>query len=174
MLFRSKDNNFTIKVNEIEYSKKASVSGNDAQAFALEKANGKTKFYLTADGFDRATNTISITKEGYAELSFEFEKKYEIKEVELITNYLGKQYLEVRFGDVDRKELEYFLKDKKKVKVSVNGQEYKGDRYDSSIPRKGEFSYAKDGAYNTPKAIKLPIDDLNLSSVDIEIGRAHV
>lgn len=165
-----KDNNFTIKVNEIEYSKKASVSGNDAQAFALEKANGKTKFYLTADGFDRATNTLSITKEGYAELSFEFEKKYEIKEVELITNYLGKQYLEVRFGDVDRKELEYFLKDKKKVKVSVNGQEYKGDRYDSSIPRKGEFSYAKDGAYNTPKAIKLPIDDLDLSSVDIVVS----
>ncbi len=165
-----KDNNFTIKVNEIEYSKKASVSGNDAQAFALEKANGKTKFYLTADGFDRATNTLSITKEGYAELSFEFEKKYEIKEVELITNYLGKQYLEVRFGDVDRKELEYFLKDKKKVKVSVNGQEYKGDRYDSSIPRKGEFSYAKDGAYNTPKAIKLPIDDLDLSSVDIVVN----
>lgn len=165
-----KDNNFTIKVNEIEYSKKASVSGNDAQAFALEKANGKTKFYLTADGFDRATNTLSITKEGYAELSFEFEKKYEINEVELITNYLGKQYLEVRFGDVDRKELEYFLKDKKKVKVSVNGQEYKGDRYDSSIPRKGEFSYAKDGAYNTPKAIKLPIDDLDLSSVDIVVS----
>jgi len=165
-----KDNNFTIKVNEIEYSKKASVSGNDAQAFALEKANGKTKFYLTADGFDRATNTLSITKEGYVELSFEFEKKYEIKEVELITNYLGKQYLEVKFGDVDRKELEYFLKDKKKVKVSVNGQEYKGDRYDSSIPRKGEFSYAKDGAYNTPKAIKLPIDDLDLSSVDIVVS----
>ena len=164
-----KDGDFTLKVNDVEYNKAERFGRNSTRTYVIGEDNNIQKLYLSTDGFNQSANIISITKEGYEDLKFTFERGYEVNSFKVVGSGNSK-YFEVGFGDIERKELEAYLKDKSKTKITVNGVLYSAERFDRLAPMKNKFNYITDSTYGSPKAIRISAVDVDLSSVEITIS----